>query len=293
MNLPHLAQRLFNTPLALHPSKAEVIMASVMDRFGISKIESSLAMDDDWYGYDDNRGRESRSDPGYDNVLGVAVIPICGTLVQKLGIPTGRAWTRDPKAVQAAVLRAIAASFQRSDNDALALLRGAFPKTATIMLTEWEKTLGLPDDCSIGEVDTIAKRQSAIVSKLISTGGQSKSYFISIAAAMGYTISIKEYRQARAGLSVCGDGLNGDDWPFVWLVEAEDTTITYARAGLSYCGDPLRSWGNRQLECRINALAPSYTLVKFGYIYFGFNDEGVYEVTPEFARIFDIASGYV
>ena len=85
MNLPHLAQRLFNTPLALHPSKAEVIMASVMDRFGISKIESSLAMEDDWYGYDDNRGRESRSDPGYDNVLGVAVIPICGTLVQKLG----------------------------------------------------------------------------------------------------------------------------------------------------------------------------------------------------------------
>ena len=47
MNLPHLAQRLFNTPLALHPSKAEVIMASVMDRFGISKIESSLAMEDE------------------------------------------------------------------------------------------------------------------------------------------------------------------------------------------------------------------------------------------------------
>lgn len=55
MNLPHLAQRLFNTPLALHPSKAEVIMASVMDRFGISKIESSLAMEDDWYGYDDTQ----------------------------------------------------------------------------------------------------------------------------------------------------------------------------------------------------------------------------------------------
>lgn len=85
MNLPHLAQRLFNTPLALHPSKAEVIMASVMDRFGITKIESSLAMDDDWYSFDDNRGRESRNDPGYENVLGIAVIPIYGTLVQKLG----------------------------------------------------------------------------------------------------------------------------------------------------------------------------------------------------------------
>lgn len=208
-------------------------------------------------------------------------------------LPTGRAWPRSPASVHAAVLRALAASFQRSDRDARGLLRGAFPATATIMLTDWEKALGLPDDCSIGEVDTIAKRQAAIVSKLISTGGQSKRYFISISAALGYNITIKEYRQARAGLSVCGDGLNGDEWPFVWLVEAEDTMISYARTGLSYCGDPLRSWGNRQLECRLTALSPSHTLVKFGYIYFGFNDEGVYDVTPEFARIFDIASGYL
>lgn len=208
-------------------------------------------------------------------------------------IPTGRAWPRDPDTVQAAVLRSLAASFQRSDNDALGILSGAFPQTATIMLPEWEKALGLPDDCSIGEVDTIAKRQNAIVSKFISTGGQSKSYFIGIAKALGYNITIKEYRQARSGLSVCGDGLNGDDWPFVWLVEGEETNISYARVGLSYCGDPLRSWGNRQLECRLSALSPSYTLVKFGYIYFGFNDEEVYDVTPEFAMIFDIASGYI
>lgn len=208
-------------------------------------------------------------------------------------IPNGRAWPRDPDTVQAAVLRSLAASFQRSDNDALGILSGAFPQTATIMLPEWEKALGLPDDCSIGEVDTIAKRQNAIVSKFISTGGQSKSYFIGIAKALGYNITIKEYRQARSGLSVCGDGLNGDDWPFVWLVEGEETNISYARVGLSYCGDPLRSWGNRQLECRLSALSPSYTLVKFGYIYFGFNDEGIYEVTPEFATIFDIASGYI
>lgn len=208
-------------------------------------------------------------------------------------IPQGLAWPREPSAVQAAVIRALATSFQRSDSDAISLLNGGFPATATILLPEWEKSLGLPDDCSIGEVDTIAKRQAAVVSKLISTGGQSKSYFIGIAKALGYTITIKEFRQARAGLSVCGDGLNGDDWPFVWLVEAEETTITYARAGMSYCGDPLRSWGNRQLECRMNTLAPSHTTVKFGYVNFGFNDEGVYNVTPEFAEIFDMASGHI
>ncbi|CBG89341.1 S49 family peptidase [Citrobacter rodentium] len=85
MNLPHLAQRLFNTPLAIHPHKAEVIMAAVMDRFGISRVEASMAMSDESYGYDDNRRRSTQRDPGYDNVAGIAVIPIQGTLVQKLG----------------------------------------------------------------------------------------------------------------------------------------------------------------------------------------------------------------
>ena len=61
------------------------------------------------------------------------------------------------------------------------------------------KTLGLPDDCSIGEVDTIAKRRAAVVSKFISTGGQSRTYFIGIARAIGYNITIKEYRRRAPG----------------------------------------------------------------------------------------------
>jgi hypothetical protein len=63
VNLPHLAQRCLIRRWRF-TRKAEVIMASVMDRFGISRIESSLAMeDDDWYGYDDKRGRESKATP--------------------------------------------------------------------------------------------------------------------------------------------------------------------------------------------------------------------------------------
>jgi uncharacterized protein YmfQ (DUF2313 family) len=41
-------------------------------------------------------------------------------------IPTGRAWPRDPDTVQYAVLRSLAASYQRSDSDALSILSGAF-----------------------------------------------------------------------------------------------------------------------------------------------------------------------
>ncbi|NHB89601.1 MULTISPECIES: S49 family peptidase [Photorhabdus] len=79
MNLPHLAQRLFNTPLALHPRKAEVVMAALTDRFGITRINAMSDWDDD--------GGFSRpkNDAGYDVVEGIAVIPIQGTLVQKLG----------------------------------------------------------------------------------------------------------------------------------------------------------------------------------------------------------------
>ncbi|HHJ4503859.1 TPA: S49 family peptidase [Raoultella ornithinolytica] len=80
MNLPHLAQRLFNTPLALHPRKAEVVMAALTDRFGLTRIQSMS----DWADDDDSFTRQAR-DTGYDVVEGIAIIPIQGTLVQKLG----------------------------------------------------------------------------------------------------------------------------------------------------------------------------------------------------------------
>lgn len=180
-------------------------------------------------------------------------------------LPTGRAWPRANQTVQAAVLRALGSSLQRSDNDVTNLIIGAFPSTATVMLSEWESTLGLPDDCSIGEIDGISDRQRAVVSKLISTGGLNRDYYIRVAAALGYTITITQFRPAMSGMSVCGDALNGDEWPFTWRVNALETTIKYALAGSSYCGDPLASWGNKQLECAINKIAPSHLNLIFSY----------------------------
>lgn len=86
----HLAQRLFNTPIAIHPRKAEVAMAALADRLGITHLVRAngrpvpAAWDDD----DDEplfttRGRTRSEDHGYDVVAGAAVIPISGTLVQR------------------------------------------------------------------------------------------------------------------------------------------------------------------------------------------------------------------
>ncbi|MBJ9157421.1 DUF2313 domain-containing protein [Citrobacter sp. FDAARGOS_156] len=180
-------------------------------------------------------------------------------------LPTGRAWPRKSKTVQAAVLRALGNSFQRSDSDAVNLITGAFPATATVMLSEWESTLGLPNDCSIGEIGGISDRQRSVVSKLISTGGLNRDYYIRVAAALGYTITITQFRPAMSGMSACGDALNGDEWPFTWRINAPETTVKYALSGAAYCVDPLASWGNKQLECAINKIAPSHLNLIFSY----------------------------
>lgn len=80
MNLPHLAQKLFNTPLAIHPQKAEVVVSALMERFGITQIRSAMMEDDGEY-----FRRKAREDTGYDVLEGIAIIPVYGTLVQKLG----------------------------------------------------------------------------------------------------------------------------------------------------------------------------------------------------------------
>lgn len=86
--LPHIAQHLFNTPLIIHPKKAEVIIAALTERLGITRIDGAGA----WYDDDEPFTRKGRqADSGYDLVDGIAIIPIQGTLVQKLG--TLRPWS--------------------------------------------------------------------------------------------------------------------------------------------------------------------------------------------------------
>jgi ClpP class serine protease len=87
----HLATRLFNTPIAIHPRKAEIAMGALAERLGIASMErlgggviTPVAWDDD----DDASfasPRRTRSDSGYDVLNGIAVVPVSGTLVHKLG----------------------------------------------------------------------------------------------------------------------------------------------------------------------------------------------------------------
>ncbi|TAL89278.1 MAG: S49 family peptidase [Candidimonas sp.] len=86
INYPHLAQRLFNTPLAILPSKGEMVMAALADRFGIAKLfraDGQMVVMADALTGEFSEGRDTPN--GYDVVAGVAIIPVMGTLVAKLG----------------------------------------------------------------------------------------------------------------------------------------------------------------------------------------------------------------
>jgi signal peptide peptidase SppA len=89
--LPHIAARVFNTPLLLDPLKAEVILSAVGDRLGVSSFTDSngmlvpvrgplMAIEDERYLHADRD-----SDGGYDVLTGIAKIDVHGTLVQKSG----------------------------------------------------------------------------------------------------------------------------------------------------------------------------------------------------------------
>lgn len=183
----------------------------------------------------------------------------------KLLLPPGRALPREPGTSIDALLDGMAEELARVDARGDQLVVEALPSTTSEMLADWERVAGLPDKCSGTLETTLQGRRNVLVSKLNSTGGQSIQYFIGVAKALGYDVTISEFRPFRAGLSQAGDPLTNGDWVYTWRVNATETTIIEFRAGLSAAGEPLRTWGNDTLECKINQLKPAHTIVLYGY----------------------------
>lgn len=175
----------------------------------------------------------------------------------------GRAWTIEPGTVRASVMLGLAQSYVRSGARAVNLITDAFPATTIELLPQWELSLGLPDLCA-AQPQTLQQRQAAVLSRFIAAGGQTQAYYIAVALALGYAITITEFGAFRAGFSRAGQACGGA-FVHAWQVNAPTFTIGTFRAGNSTAGEPLRWWSNTALQCTLRALAPAQTVVLFSY----------------------------
>jgi uncharacterized protein YmfQ (DUF2313 family) len=120
-------------------------------------------------------------------------------------LPLGQAWPRDWDGVLMRVVRGLTRIWGDFEIRASKLLEmESDPRTTIELLPDWERNWGLPDPC-YQSPQSIADRQRALVMRMTLWGAQSREFFISVAAMIGYTITITEYRPFFVAMDGCGD----------------------------------------------------------------------------------------
>jgi uncharacterized protein YmfQ (DUF2313 family) len=198
-------------------------------------------------------------------------------------LPRGIAWPRDPDTTLMKTIRGLAGIMGWCDGRAADLLeRESDPRQTVEMLDSWERAWGLPDPCWYPHQWSVSERQAILVQRMTILGAQSRQFFIDVAAQLGYTITIREYRPFMTGIDRCGDtrSYNADGslglWPsqimrptgrFVWTVRVGLVRLTWFRASKGQAGtDPHLSIAHAaDLECIISRWAPAHTVVLFDY----------------------------
>lgn len=152
--------------------------------------------------------------------------------------------------------------FDDIQNSAARILDVISPTTAGQMLTDWERVLGLTADNKIYQ-----QRVLTALAKINEMGGLSIPYFIELAQAAGYQITIIEPQPFRAGVNRCGDVLEIEDVIYSWRVRVFSNTqqISFFRAGLSVSGDKLSAYSDNLIESIFNDLKPAHSFVSFEY----------------------------
>lgn len=187
-------------------------------------------------------------------------------LLQQL-LPPGRAITRAPDANITLLLGAFAQIIADVDACTAGLADEADPRTTTQLLSDWEDMCGLPDIAVGNARQSVVERRAWLIMRLTSIGGQSKAYFIGLAAQLGVTITIDEYRPIGCGFGQVGrDQLSGDGalWT-AWWVNMPSTISYLFQVGASQVGDPLGYIRTGVIEALFARYKPAHTTLFFNY----------------------------
>lgn len=194
-------------------------------------------------------------------------------------LPRGAAWEMELTDVRAKLLLGIADTLARVEARGEDLVRESDPRTALELLADWERAVGLPDEVVTSIPLSVTERRIAVLQKLVPSGGQSRQYFIDLAAVSGFNVTITEYggdvAAARCGTARCGlSRLFSTDAAFQWTVNVDLSSpglagglqpSVWARCGIARCGDRIRSWNGPILEAVVRRAAPAHTTVLFTY----------------------------
>lgn len=182
-------------------------------------------------------------------------------------MPSGDAWTREAKAELTKVLRVFATVLARIDQQAELILAESDPRRINISLEEWEENLALPDSCSLADA-TVRERIDIVTEKFTRQGGLSVQYYIELAAAFGYEITIDEFCPFEFGISEFGgeDVLADEDIRYMLYVNVFNFPVRPFEFGVSEFGEAFLDWAAAtELECIIRRLQPSEAIVYFNY----------------------------
>lgn len=163
-------------------------------------------------------------------------------------LPGGPAWNREVTGKLRKLLAGIADELVRLDARIDDLLDEMDPRTATETLDQWEAMLGLPDPCAPVPTTT-EDRRAAIIGQLLRPVSGTKAFFISLAAAMGYDVTIIEGGTdlTEFGPAEFGAEFGTGNVQFQWNVFGVSGPI------------------DDMIECLFERYAPAHTTVRFNW----------------------------
>jgi uncharacterized protein YmfQ (DUF2313 family) len=206
-------------------------------------------------------------------------------------LPRGIAWTRSPEAGLTKVLHAAADELERVDRSARLLPEEINPATTINALTDWERVLGLPDQC-LPAGTSFQERRAAVLAKLTDVGRHDLAFWEDLAVTLGYTVSVEEHWPFVCGWHECGhpqagwtpgSGMSIETWERVmgypigrcgpeeirywWNVVVHgDSLLLFRCGGDSLCPELLMDWTSAEsLECVMRREKPAHTLLTFEY----------------------------
>lgn len=179
-------------------------------------------------------------------------------------LPTGLAWPRAPDAVLQKVLSAWANEMALVDARANELILEANPTESQALLTDWARVTEVPDVCFTGTVNATQLR-TMVLDRLLSLAIPTPGYFVDLAAALGFTVTVTEFRESTVEDDV-ESYINEEPWAYAWQV---NSALNGAISPMSVEDDVesfMESWNNNAaLECAIKRAKPAHTTVIFSY----------------------------